>query len=133
VIVTVAVFGFGADEDGTGRGIDDGSGSDTDFRDEVAGFAGVGIRYGGFAGLQHSGFPKLLAGVGIGVEGIDEIAFRGDVDDVVLIAVGHGDVGDVERLGIGVAGDGAAFIDGTGEEQTEGRGAESGGRESVFL
>lgn len=84
VVVGTGVFGFGADIEGIGRRIDDGSGSDTDFRNKVAGFASVGGGYGGFASFEHGSFPKQLAGRRIGVEGVDEIAFCSDKDDVMF-------------------------------------------------
>jgi hypothetical protein len=51
----------------------------------------------------------------------------------VFLAVGHGEAGDVERLSIDVAGNGAVFIDGTREENAEGGRRESRGRESVLF
>ncbi len=74
-----------------------------------------------------------MAGAGVGVESVDEIAFCGDKDDVMFFVVGHGEVGDVERLRIDVAGNGAIFVDGAGEKNTKGGGTESGGRESIFF
>jgi len=120
VIVTAAIFRFGADVEGIGGRIDDGSGGDADFGNEVAGFTGVGVRDGGFTGKEHGGFPKLLTRTGVGVEGIDEVAFGGDKDDVVFLAVGHGEVGNIERLSVDVARNGAVFVDGAGEQEAKG-------------
>src|SRR5271170_995338 len=132
-------LGFGANVDRVGGGIDYRSGSDTDLGNEIAGLAGVTVGDGGGAdssavsGIQHGGLPKLLAGVGVGVEGIDEIALGGDKDDVVLFVVGHEEVGDVKGLGIGVAGDGATFIDGTTKEAAKRCRTDSRWSESIFL
>ena len=133
VIVAGAVLGFSADEESVGGRIDNGSGSDADFRDEVAGFAGVGIGDGGFPGLEHGSFPELLAGGGIGIESVDEVAFCGDKDDVVFIAIGHGEAGDVERLCVDIAWNGAILVDGAGEESTKGGRRKGRGRESIFF
>ena len=75
----------------------------------------------------------MLARRGVGVEGVDEIAFGGDKDDIVFLAVGHGEIGDVERPSVNEAGNGAVFVDGAREEKSKGGRRESRGRERVLF
>ena len=67
-----------------------------------------------FTGLEQRDLPERSAGaVVVGVEGVDAVVLSGDEEDVVFGAV-DGEVGNQQRLAIGIA------VDLVGEELAEG-------------
>ncbi len=56
---TYSLLGFGNDEDGVGRRVDNRRGSNADFRNQVGEFSGVSRGNCGHAGREESGFPQL--------------------------------------------------------------------------
>ena len=67
-------------------------------------FKRVCRRNRGLALGQHAFFPQLLAGIRVGIEGINPVTFRGHEDDVVLVAFVHCQIGHVKRLGVHISG-----------------------------
>ena len=111
MVVAGGILGHGDGVDdavGSGRTIDDGSGSDADFRRDLGAAVIVGWS---FTGLESPDLPEF--GASIGVECVDGVVLGGDDEQVVGRAVDW-NCGKIERLGI----DGA--VDFNSEQLAEG-------------
>ena len=80
--------------------INDRGAGDPNFIGNVTAFACVSARNCRDARLEEADFPKRSAAQSIGIEGVDAVVLRRDIDYVVEALSGNVHVGDVERRGI---------------------------------
>ena len=87
----------------SGLGIDDRSRSDADDGNNEGAVYGIGGDRSDAFGTGEADLPQRRRGIAFGIEGVDGVVFRSDVDDVVRAFPWNLYARDVEGLGVNVA------------------------------